>query len=252
MFSQKLTLSLMLLSSSLLLADAVSTITTKADFEGILATDKPVIIDVFAIWCGPCKQLKPVFHDFAQENKDLYVCGTIDAEACELKQELTLLGVMGFPTVLVFMNKKCIGKSVGFKDKKAFTSTIESIVKTAKKSLKELSKEELSVKLQEAIQSCSVEDAALIIDAGADVNAPFADEMTPLMLATCSSVPFGDRGIAMVKLLLDKEASLQPFEIRGQKVPGMRDVVLGMLSQAKAIQEQYAKVLTLIDAQLSK
>lgn len=253
MFLHKFTtLSLMLLSSQLLLADAVTTITTKADLEGILASNKPVIIDVFATWCGPCKLLKPVFHEFAQENKDLYVCGTIDAEACEFKQDLTALGVMGFPTILVFINKKSIGKSVGFKDKKALTSTIDGIVKNAKKSLKELSKEELTVKLQDAIQSCSVEDAALIIDAGADVNAPFADSMAPLALAIFSSVPFGDRGIAMVKLLLEKGASLQPFEINGQKVPAMRELVTQMIAHAKAITEQYTKVLALIDAQPSK
>lgn len=242
----------MLLSPQLLLADAVTTITTKADLDGILAGNKPVIIDVFATWCGPCKLLKPVFHEFAQENKEQYVCGTIDADACEFKQDLTSLGVMGFPTILVFINKKSVGKSVGFKDKKALTSTIDGIIKNAKKSLKELSKEELTIKLQNAIQSCSVEEAALTIDAGVDINALFSDGMSPLALAIFSSVPFGDQGITMVKLLLEKGASLEPFEFAGQKVPGMREVVTQMIAQGKAVTEQYTKVLALIDAKLSK
>ena len=42
---------------------------TKANFDKVLETDKPVIIDVYGTWCNPCKQLKPIYHAFAEQIK---------------------------------------------------------------------------------------------------------------------------------------------------------------------------------------
>ena len=82
-----------------------------ADFEAeVLKSDKTVLVDFWAVWCGPCRMLSPVVDQVAEENPDIKVCKVnVDEE-----QQLAIkYGVMSIPTHLVFKGGELVNQSVG-------------------------------------------------------------------------------------------------------------------------------------------
>lgn len=71
-----------------------------ADFEAeVLKSDKTVLVDFWAVWCGPCRMLSPVVDQVAEENPNIKVCKVnVDEE----QQLAVKYGVMSIPTLLVF------------------------------------------------------------------------------------------------------------------------------------------------------
>ncbi len=245
-------LSLLLLSLQAYAADSVIRI-TKDNFDEVLAqTDKPLIIDVFAVWCGPCKQLRPIFHEFAKNNEGRFVCADIDAD--ESKELAASLGVAGLPTVLVYQNKTRIGKIVGFKDAKAFKAAIDDTISTANKKITELSKEQLSAKLQEALHANSLEEVKKYVAAGAEVNGYFPDGMNPLLLALMNAMRATEKTLPIIEYLIDAGASLTDGIVFNGKDTGVtpRNHVTQVIDHSKRVVEEHTKILALIDAKLEK
>ena len=84
---------------------------TAATFdERVLKCEKPVIVDFYAEWCGPCKQLGPVLEDFAQEHPDIRVVKVNVDENSDLASRY---GVKGMPTLLVIRGGQVTSRSVG-------------------------------------------------------------------------------------------------------------------------------------------
>lgn len=89
---------------------SVLKITNKNFEEEVLNSDKPVIIDFYADWCGPCKMMSPIIDSIAEENKELKV-GKVNVDEA---QELAIkYNIMSIPTIIIFKNgnehKKIIG-----------------------------------------------------------------------------------------------------------------------------------------------
>ncbi len=91
---------------------------TEANFESeVLKSDKPVLVDFWAEWCGPCKMLSPTIAQIAEENADKIKVGKVNVDdEGELAQKY---GIVSIPTVILFKNGEEAQKSIGFVSKEA-------------------------------------------------------------------------------------------------------------------------------------
>lgn len=100
---------------------------TTANFEEeVLKSDKPVVVDFWASWCGPCKMLAPVIEEIAQERPDLKICKVNVDEEMSLAQKYRVVSI---PMLLIFQDGDVEGKMVGYNPKEEILDVInESIV----------------------------------------------------------------------------------------------------------------------------
>lgn len=89
-------------------------ITNKNFEEEVLNSDKPVIIDFYADWCGPCKMMSPIIDNIAEENSDIKV-GKVNVDEA---QEIAIkYNIMSIPTIIIFKEGKEYKKFVGVTSK---------------------------------------------------------------------------------------------------------------------------------------
>ncbi len=100
---------------------------TEENFDAeVLQSDKPVIIEVFASWCGPCQQMMPIIEELEKEHSNFkFVKLNVD-EARELSIKY---GVISVPTFLFVKGGKIVGKETGYMSKEVFKEKMEAALK---------------------------------------------------------------------------------------------------------------------------
>lgn len=97
---------------------------TAADFDSIIAQDKPVLVDFWASWCGPCRALGPIVEEVADEMAD-----KIDVYKCNVDEEMDLatrFHIVSIPTLILFKGGEVLHQMVGGMPKTDLVSNIEA------------------------------------------------------------------------------------------------------------------------------
>ncbi len=96
---------------------------TDATLNEVLATDKLVVIDFWAEWCGPCKMVGPIIDQLSEEYKDRVVVGKIDVDNND--EATSKYGIRNIPTVIFIKTGEVVDKVVGAGAKTLFSEKIE-------------------------------------------------------------------------------------------------------------------------------
>jgi thioredoxin 1 len=98
------------------------TVTEQNFKQEVLESTKPVIVDFWATWCGPCQMLGPIVAQMAQENPDIKVCKCNVDENPNLAQEFN---VMSIPFIAGFKNGQLVNSTVGLQPKENLLALVK-------------------------------------------------------------------------------------------------------------------------------
>jgi thioredoxin 1 len=100
---------------------------TDSNFEDVvLKSDKPVLVDFWAEWCGPCRLVAPIVAELGEEYKDQAVMAKMDVDSNP--ETAVKFGIRNIPTILFFKNGEVVDKQVGAVPKPVLASKLEAIL----------------------------------------------------------------------------------------------------------------------------
>jgi thioredoxin 1 len=97
---------------------------TDANFEEIISSDKPVLVDFWAEWCGPCKMIGPIVEELAGDYEGKAVIAKMDVDMNP--QVPAKFGIRSIPTLLVFKNGQLVDKQIGAVPKSVLNQKIQA------------------------------------------------------------------------------------------------------------------------------
>jgi thioredoxin 1 len=99
---------------------------TDANFEELLTSGQPLVVDFWAQWCGPCKAISPIIEELAKEYEGKANIGKVDVD--ENDDITARYGIRNIPTILFFKNGELVDKQVGAATKAAIAAKIDALL----------------------------------------------------------------------------------------------------------------------------
>lgn len=104
-----------------------TTTLTDANFDAtIKGSDKPILVDFWAEWCGPCRMVAPILEEIAKENSDKIIVGKLNVD--ENPAVSGRLGIRSIPTMNVYQNGELVKSIVGAKSKQDLLADLSGII----------------------------------------------------------------------------------------------------------------------------
>jgi thioredoxin 1 len=107
-----------------LMSEQITTLTDATFDEVVGSSEKPILVDFWAEWCGPCKMIAPILEEFAVEQSDKFTIGKLDVDVNV--ETATKFSVMSIPTLLLFKDGEVVARLVGAKPKGAMLQEISA------------------------------------------------------------------------------------------------------------------------------
>jgi len=97
---------------------------TDKNFEEVINSEQPVLVDFWAEWCGPCKMIAPIVEELASEYNGKAVIGKVDVDANpEVSAKFSIRSI---PTLLIFKNGEVVDKQIGAVSKNVLSQKLEA------------------------------------------------------------------------------------------------------------------------------
>ncbi|WP_204319062.1 thioredoxin TrxA [Pelistega ratti] len=106
------------------MSDIIKHATADSFDADVLQADKPVLVDYWAPWCGPCKMIAPILDDVSKEYTDKVQVVKVDVE--QFPEVAARFGIRGIPTLMIFNNGQSVATKVGAVDRAGLVNFIEA------------------------------------------------------------------------------------------------------------------------------
>ena len=209
-----------------------------------------IIIDFYAPWCGPCRTLKPIFEEIAQEFKNVYGFAKINVDNCQ--EVAKKYQISSLPTIAIISQGKMLGKIVGLQSKETLIEKINQVIK-GPQDLSKLDKKALNEKLIQTIQTMGgIDEIKPILEAGADVNYSADNGINVLISLIMITAMRRTDSIEILKLLLEYGISTELTDMQTGKKYEALDFVKSSILQWKQMVQNFENIAEFLENEATK